>query len=554
MNITQIDRYIIKGQLGQGGMATVYHAYDPGFERDVAIKVLPETLLVDPQFRIRFMREARAIARLEHPMIVPVYDIGEINQQPYIVMRYMSGGSLTDRIRAGALALEEAAQIVNRIALALDAAHEQGIVHRDLKPGNILFDQRNQAYLSDFGIAHIGQADGPTLTGNLIIGTPAYMSPEQARGQAKIDGRSDIYSLGATLFEMLSGRLPFEADTPMGQAMKHLIEPVPDILALRPDLPPKVRQVIGRAMEKEPQQRYPTAETMSKALNLLVQETPTAVSEPQRPPEATLIEAAPWKPEVPAPTQAPAAGNRAATSRPAAPTLAQRQPTLGQHQRPLLLAGVALLLLVVVALAVGPVANWLANRPGTGAAPTRAAQALPTTRPTALPSPAPTRRIEPTATLEPSPVPMNIPAIPADWQRTPCTPAMVTLAMPPGYTAELYEDTYQLFIMKENGKTDIEVQCGPAEHGGDFKSEVDWWLSFQRYVTWGEITPGPSSVGQMVWSVGINTKGNQVFTAVIGPTANQHVLTFWGMAPVEEWDAAVERFKLIASSAQEITP
>jgi serine/threonine protein kinase len=279
MTIEKLNRYIIKSQLGQGGMATVYHAYDPSFERDVAIKVLPETMLQDPQFRTRFTREAKAIARLEHPAIVPVYDVGEENNQPFIVMRYMSGGSLADMIKHGPLSLEKSAHILNRLAPSLDAAHAQGIVHRDIKPANILFDQYGNSFLSDFGIARIGQAEGPTLTGNFILGTPAYMSPEQARGDTNVDGRSDIYSLGATLFEMLSGRVPFESETPMGQAIMHIMEPTPNILEHRPDLSVAVQDVIARSMEKDRNLRYPNASEMGQALIALVD--PTVISIPR---------------------------------------------------------------------------------------------------------------------------------------------------------------------------------------------------------------------------------------------------------------------------------
>jgi serine/threonine-protein kinase len=203
----KIGRYEIKNELGRGGMATVYHAHDPHFKRDVALKVLPREFLHDPTFRARFEREAQTIAQLEHPAIVPVYDFGEETGQPYIVMRYMSGGSLADRLRRESLATSEAARIVTRLAPALDEAHSQGIVHRDLKPANILFDQRGDPYISDFGIAKLSQ-DSATFTGSAIVGTPAYMSPEQARGEKDLDGRSDIYALGVILFEMLTGKRP----------------------------------------------------------------------------------------------------------------------------------------------------------------------------------------------------------------------------------------------------------------------------------------------------------------------------------------------------------
>ena len=193
MNPEKIGRYVIKELLGRGGMATVYLAYDELFEREVAIKLLPREMLHDPQFRVRFDREAKTIAMLEHSAIVPVYDFGEDDGQPFFVMRYMSGGSLSDRIKKGPISLQESAKMMERLSHALDDAHSKGIIHRDLKPGNILFDKRGDAYVSDFGIAKLSDS-GSTVTGNTIIGTPAYMSPEQAQGET-IDSRADIYAL-----------------------------------------------------------------------------------------------------------------------------------------------------------------------------------------------------------------------------------------------------------------------------------------------------------------------------------------------------------------------
>jgi serine/threonine-protein kinase len=203
-------RYEIKAQLGQGGMATVYHAFDPRFERDVAIKVLPREFLHDATFISRFEREAKTIAALEHSSIVPVHDYGEHEGQPYLVMRYMPGGSLADRIQPGPLSLEDVAAIFGRVASALDAAHAKGIVHRDVKPSNILFDAYNEAFLSDFGIVKLTEATAQ-LTGAGFIGTPAYMAPEMAR-PGGVTPLIDTYALGVTLFQALTGKLPFEAD------------------------------------------------------------------------------------------------------------------------------------------------------------------------------------------------------------------------------------------------------------------------------------------------------------------------------------------------------
>ena len=168
----KIGRYEIKGELGRGGFATVYRAYDPRFEREVAIKFLPPELIhADPQFRLRFEREAKIIAQLEHPSIVPVYDVGEENNQPYFVMRYMSGGSLSERIKSQTFSIEEALRVIEQIAPGLDEAHTKGIVHRDLKPANILFTNRNVPLISDFGIAKFSQGEASNVTGSAIIVT-----------------------------------------------------------------------------------------------------------------------------------------------------------------------------------------------------------------------------------------------------------------------------------------------------------------------------------------------------------------------------------------------
>ncbi len=257
-----IGRYEIRGEIGRGGMATVVKGYDPQFDREVAIKILPKELLHNQMFRARFEREARVVANLEHPAIVPVYDFGEQDGQPYLVMRLMSGGSLRDRIDAQKkFSIAEIVEIFAVLAPALDYAHQQGIIHRDLKPGNILFDQHGRPYLSDFGIAKLAEA-GATLTGDSTIGTPAYMSPEQVRGDPDLDGRSDLYSLGIILFEMLTGRLPFEANSPTGQMMKHLTAPIPDVRELDENLPPDVQWVIERILAKSREERFESAQAL----------------------------------------------------------------------------------------------------------------------------------------------------------------------------------------------------------------------------------------------------------------------------------------------------
>lgn len=265
MTTSHFGRYEIKSELGRGGMATVFLAYDPHFQRHVALKVLPQVFLHDPTFRARFEREARVIAALEHPAIVSVHDFGEQDKQPYLVMRYMPGGSLSDRLENGAISLPNASKIMQRIASALDRAHQMGIIHRDLKPANILFDQYGDAFLTDFGIVKM-TGETSHLTGTAVVGTPAYMSPEQAQGEENLDGRSDIYTLGTILYQMLTGRLPYQASTPMGLAVKHITEPVPRLRQTRPEFPPALETIISKTMSKNPDDRYATAGAMAREL------------------------------------------------------------------------------------------------------------------------------------------------------------------------------------------------------------------------------------------------------------------------------------------------
>ncbi len=263
----KIGRYEIRGKLKQGSIATLYRAYDPIAKREVAIKILPPEVLYQPRFRERFEREIQIIAALEHPAIVPVYDFGEEAEtaQPYFVMRLMSGGSLTNRLEKGPLSLAETIRIFYRLAPALDRAHAKDIIHRDLKPDNILFDEDGEPYLTDFGIAKLTETAG-SITGSGVVGTPAYMSPEQAGGEKDIDGRSDLYALGVILFQMLTGKMPYDADTPMGIAVKHITEPTPKILGVKPDLPPQIEEIIQKAMAKKPEERYRTAAEFANAL------------------------------------------------------------------------------------------------------------------------------------------------------------------------------------------------------------------------------------------------------------------------------------------------
>ena len=246
-------------------MATVYRALDPSSNREVAIKVLPPEMLRNLVTRARFKRELKLVASLEHPAIVPVYDVGEDDDQPFFVMRYMSGGSLAAMIKKGRLSLSDAAVIIERLASALDHAHSKGIIHRDIKPDNVLFDAGNNPYLSDFGVAKFTETS-VSATGHDVMGTPAYISPEQARGE-NVDHRADIYGLGAILYEMLAGKRPYPGDTVIGVAVQHVNDPIPDILMDRPDLPVEVDAIIKTAMAKDKEKRYNTALELALALS-----------------------------------------------------------------------------------------------------------------------------------------------------------------------------------------------------------------------------------------------------------------------------------------------
>ncbi len=262
MSVPKIGRYEVEDELGTGGMAVVYRARDPYMQRQVAIKVLAYQLTSDTLYQEYFQREAEVIAALEHPCIVPVFDFGRHGNQPYIVMRYMAGGSLQDRLDKGGLKARDMAHIVERVAEGLDAAHARGIIHRDVKPANILFDTSGEAFLSDFGLAKsLNRSTG--ITGALFVGTPEYMSPEQVRNE-RLDGRSDIYALGVTLFYTLAGHLPYRDDSPLATAVLHVTQPVPKILAVKPDLLPTWDDIIGKAMAKTPAERYATAGDLAR--------------------------------------------------------------------------------------------------------------------------------------------------------------------------------------------------------------------------------------------------------------------------------------------------
>ena len=269
----QLGQYRIVARLGEGGMATVYRAYQPRMDRYVALKVLPRHYASDPTFVGRFEQEAKVIANLEHPSILPVHDYGEDDGYTYLVMRYVPAGTLADEMSQGPLAMGRVLQVLSQVGAALDHAHARGVIHRDIKPSNILIDEESNCFLTDFGIAKMLEAAAQlTVTGG-FVGTPTYASPEQCLGR-DLDGRSDIYSLGVMLYEMATGRVPFDAETPMAVAIKKLHDPLPLPSSANPELSQPLEGVILKALAREPGDRYAVAGDMVRALAAAIEAEP----------------------------------------------------------------------------------------------------------------------------------------------------------------------------------------------------------------------------------------------------------------------------------------
>jgi len=259
-----LGQYKLTKELGKGGFATVYRALQPTLNRDVAIKVLHPEFIRDERALRRFKREALAVARLHHTNIVGVYDYGEHEGRAYLVMEYIAGSTLKSRLGKPA-SLELTVSVIGAVGAALDYAHSKGVVHRDIKPANILFADDDRVVLSDFGIVRLADDDSSLTRG--VIGTPQYMSPEQALGR-EVDGRSDLYSLGVVLFEMLTGAVPFRGDSPIATLSMHATMPVPSVRQRNPNLSESVDALVRKALGKNPDERYQTGAELSVALSV----------------------------------------------------------------------------------------------------------------------------------------------------------------------------------------------------------------------------------------------------------------------------------------------
>lgn len=269
----QIGGYEIIDQLGQGGMATVYKAYHAQLDRHVAIKVIHPNFSDDESFVSRFSREAQIVAKLEHPNIVPVYDYNKHENRPYLVMKYIEGETLKERLNKSALPIEEIMHIMSGVAHALTYAHNQGVLHRDVKPSNIVLDKNGHPYLTDFGLARMVKAGQSTLSADMLLGTPHYISPEQAKGQKEIDGRTDVYSFGVVLYELFVGDVPYTADSYYAIINDHINTPTPVPSLINPEIPDEISDVLIKVMAKKPAQRYETADLamteLSKAVKIV---------------------------------------------------------------------------------------------------------------------------------------------------------------------------------------------------------------------------------------------------------------------------------------------
>ncbi len=374
----QLGPYRVTAPLGEGGMAAVYKAYQAGMDRYVALKVLPQQLAADPQFVGRFRQEAQVLAKLQHPHILPVFDFGEAEGYTYIVMPFVESGELTNLLTGKPLPLAQIRDIASQVGDALDYAHSLGLIHRDVKPSNVLIDKRGNCLLTDFGIAKIVEgASRFTNTGG-IVGTPAYMSPEQGRG-GKVDVRTDIYALGVMLYEMVTGRVPFDAETPIAIVFKHISDPLPMPSLINPNVPDGLERVILKALAKDPEERFGTAGEMVQAIKAALPDSVTmagtAAASQSAPPPRTRVAA-------PSGTMQPPRAPTGPT-----PPVAPSNPPAARKGSPVWIVAIAAILLVALCVGLGLGGLALRGFQQARAAQTATALAAATSTPSATASP-----------------------------------------------------------------------------------------------------------------------------------------------------------------------
>ena len=504
-------RYEIQGILGGGGMALVYRARDRVLNRTVAVKVLRDQYAGDPLFQQRFTREAQAAGALSHPNIVSVYDVGQDGGLPYIVMEYVPGNTLRDLIeQKGPLPVAQAIEIGSGILAALEYAHRNGLIHRDIKPSNVLITPQGMIKVVDFGIAK-GVGDLSLTSAGTALGTAAYLSPEQARGEGALV-QSDLYAAGVTLYEMLTCRTPFESDSDVGLAYKHINEAPPSLRQFNPAVPPQLETIILRALAKNPQARFGSAAEMEAALrNYAAFGAQRTAAVPMVPPPVTTVRPAPAPVPVP-PRPAPArveiyrgSGNSSALT--------------------WVLGGVALLLLLGGALVVLNGMGQLGAGSAT-ATPDRSIFVPPTTRPTGVlptltPPPEPTLTLPPSATAAPSATPAPSATVAPSATALPsATP--VVLALVPDLTSRTLVDA-------RNAIQPLKLQIVVTREENDLNHPVDTIIS-QDPAPGTQISPGgvinvviSKGPAQMDMPGVVNTDGQQAQQFLAGDAFHFHV-------------------------------
>lgn len=438
-----LGQYTLIELMGAGGMGAVYRARQTKLDRDVAIKILNLSLGNDEDYIARFNREAKTSAQLEHAHIVPVYDYGTQGNISFVVMRLLTGGSLSDRLSHSKEtgrplpSLAETAEILRQLGSALDYAHSQGVIHRDMKTSNVMFDDHGTAFVVDFGIAKITTANTALTSSGMTMGTPSYMAPEQWRGES-VSSAADQYSLGVMAFAMLTGHLPFEAETPFQLMHKHLNENPTPLATYRDDLPTPVRDVIARALEKEPEDRYPDLKTFASEFTSAIQGEPpqmTGFFETPLPKKQVAVNVLTPKADLDAPTTQgkilpetqPDVATSHMKSAPQSTASASAPPDGGRNR--VVMGGVVLVLLVGIVALFAILNSGLSEEEISGTETAVALAALPTATDTLTPSDTPTDTLTPTETATASPTatdtPTDTPTATITRTPTPSTPLAI---------------------------------------------------------------------------------------------------------------------------------